>query len=84
MKIIGTTATGFLLDATRNEVVNITGEVYPTKTLTVGTVIDVGKIYNYLTKLSRLASHLTSIQSDLRQAADLLDGTPEFIERITK
>lgn len=76
MKIIGTTETGFLIEAGRDEVFNFIGFYWHGSSgapkVENGTIIKVHEMYEQLTELAKKREKLQEMASQLRNIADLL------------
>lgn len=88
MKIIGSTAKGYLVEATSYELMSVSGDD-PKLTsifnrtrdsaLQIGIVIDVVAAWDRLGDLRRREEELRRQSSALRALADLIDGRLEFV-----
>lgn len=82
MKIIGETAEGFLLSATRTEIANLSGyySEYSKVKFKPGDELEVSKIYKSFYVISKMARHdlttsINSITSILKALEDIQSGT---------
>ncbi len=87
MKIIGTTQNGYLIDATREEIIRLVGYHYDSKepppNISVGDEINVAAMFGQLYSLKRCEKDLRATAVKLREAADLLEAVPPIAREIT-
>ena len=96
MKVIGTTKTGFLLEATDNEVANLIGyySAYTVKSkfsqrevVNVGDNIQIHAMYNCLKELTGKLATMEQVRASLRAVAasmEIVDPLLREIDEITK
>lgn len=87
MKIIGQTAEGFLLSASRNECANIVGFYYTgadgCPRFEPGMEIAIAAMFTQLYEFKKNEKALTQIASKLRAVADVLELNDPVIEKLT-
>ena len=86
MKVIGYTETGYMLDATKEEIANLIGfyktygEEFRKKSIGIGSEINVSGMYKQLYGLAEKYDDIVSAKDNLKQCIELLDMVNPIID----